>query len=446
MKEDVTFWTWLKAWSDDHSGLIALAAFSLPMLFACLRFAYAPKRWERLQAYFNDPASYPMLLERFQSNGADAYFTSVRRVLLFATRVYGRKPWSRRAFVVCIILACFYPIFAAILAWIYANISQPGGMELFQDINNPFERAWRGAALVFLLLFTFWTIRNYERFARLLVGKLAPYLGTANPKTGYLETVAVFLVEMFVVLGAIIIAVAFAGAVTGAVAVAISGAFAGAFAGALGRFSTFLGSIAIATAVVVNSETLGVFTLFYVVLPILNAIADFMSIAATRWFLRRVTKRLPSIGFILLGVVGDLVVALLCLSLLLGALVLALETWSQLRPDEVPLDWRAYLSAMQTDKSQGIALYVMIGTTVLPTIIHVAAGLGAILTHKRRQLRSVARALEAQIALGVPFPAIEQDAHVAQIRRATFWGYGIAALSVVLFSYGLGVLAVEVTF
>jgi len=232
--------------------------------------------------------------------------------------------------------------------------------------------------------------------------------------------------------------------VAAAVAFVAANPFAIAIVGAIAV--AVVGAVAIAFAVTGDPEAASILICLYVILPTFNALMDFLSIAATRWFLRRVTKKRPSAGTILLGVCGDLIVAAACFSLLLGSLVCALEAWGQLSPATVPFDWRAYWEALEQDKAQGIALYVMIGTTLLPTIIHVAAGLGAILTHKRRQLRSVARALEAQITLGVPFPAIEQDAHVAQIRRATFWGYGSAALGVVLFSYGLGVLAVEVTF
>jgi len=93
-KVDGAFWNWLKAWSDDHSGLIVLAALSLPMLFACLRIACAPKRWDRLEGYFNDPAFYPMLLERYKTGGGEAYFVILRRISLFEQMSGSPEVWS----------------------------------------------------------------------------------------------------------------------------------------------------------------------------------------------------------------------------------------------------------------------------------------------------------------------------------------------------------------
>ena len=441
MKTQATFWDWLKAWSDEHSGLIALAALSLPVLIGCLKFAYAPKRWERLGTYFSDPASYPMLLKRYKSGGGDAYFAVLRSILLFATRVYGRKPFSRRAFGMCLTLAFLYPTSAMFLAWVIANVWQSGGLELFRDIASPLDRLWRAAALVVSLLTAFWIASNSQRFAKFIVAKLARPLDRLSAGAGAFVgalagAVALAGAGAFAVAGADV--VAFALALALALALAFAGAAAFAFAGAV--------AFALALAFAGDIEAASLLFLFYVILPTFNAFADFLSIAATRWFLRRVTRKRPSAGLVLLGVLADLIVAALCLSLLLGSLVLVLEAWGQLSLGTVPLDWRAYLTAIEQDKTQGIALYLMIGTTLLPTVIHLAAGLGAVLMHKRRQLRRVTRALEDQIALGVPFSAIERDAQVARIRGATFWGYGIAIVGVALVSYALGAFAIGIAF
>ena len=64
-------------------------------------------------------------------------------------------------------------------------------------------------------------------------------------------------------------------------------------------------------------------------------------------------------------------------------------------------------------------------TTLLPTIIHVIAGLGAVLTHKSRIMHRVADRLEA--LPGEPDLNDIDDA-LRDLRWAAFWGYSSASL------------------
>lgn len=166
---------------------------------------------------------------------------------------------------------------------------------------------------------------------------------------------------------------------------------AGAFAVALGVTTFDTEQISVSAILIA----------FLVVLPLLNALADLLSLAATRWFFGYVapegagdqTPRRASLLLILSQLGFDLVAAVACL-LLLGTIVGALELWGQVSPATLPLDWRNYLAEMRLRPAAGLALYLMLMTTLVPTAVHAAAGLGAVFTHRSRLLRRVADQLE----------------------------------------------------
>lgn len=122
----------------------------------------------------------------------------------------------------------------------------------------------------------------------------------------------------------------------------------------------------------------------------------------------------------------------MCLVLLLGLTTTALDLWASISPQTLPVDWRAYWSDVQADWSNGWALYLMVATTLLPTAIHAAVGLGAVLTHKSRLTKRVALRLETAHAADEDLTKREQANLVALVHRATLWGYGAASLLVVL--------------
>lgn len=119
-------------------------------------------------------------------------------------------------------------------------------------------------------------------------------------------------------------------------------------------------------------------------------------------------------------------VALACLALLLGSILGGLDIWARLSPASLPFDWRLYRDTIRADPSAGWALYLMVLTTLLPTAIHVVAGLGALLTHKSRLRRRVADRLQAALTVSADLIVRERGELVSQIHRASLWGYGAA--------------------
>ena len=72
----------------------------------------------------------------------------------------------------------------------------------------------------------------------------------------------------------------------------------------------------------------------------------------------------------------------------------------------------------------------MVATTLLPTVVHLIAGVGALIAHKSRMMHRVADDLEGLD--GEPDP---EDLRIAmnRLRWAHFWGYGTATFVVLIF-------------
>ena len=99
-------------------------------------------------------------------------------------------------------------------------------------------------------------------------------------------------------------------------------------------------------------------------------------------------------------------------------------------------DWRAYWAETDPggDPRQGTMLYLMLVTTLIPTILHVVAGLGAVVVQRGHWLARVADELEA--AEG-PLSLAAINRLTARVRNAQFFGSAVAlaiviALGVVL--------------
>ncbi|WP_299934060.1 hypothetical protein [uncultured Pelagimonas sp.] len=176
--------------------------------------------------------------------------------------------------------------------------------------------------------------------------------------------------------GDTLILVAVVVAVFGAVAFAVSGAGAVAVVvvGPVGRASAGIFVVVSAVAGLVASAgdfEATLFIFFFVALPIINAFADFLSLAITRRFLRHMLQNRPGHWGVNIHMGLDLLCGLACLGRLLLGLAGFLDIWQGLSPDTVPLDWRAYWAAAKSTPSEGFALRAMCFTTLIPTLVHV---------------------------------------------------------------------------
>ncbi len=461
----------LRQFADAHAGIIALAALIIIPLGGFL--ALTRQRFGQIQLIdqIRNRENWPLLIAQYQSSNADRYFAAIERLLAFATRFYGAKPLSWQAFYRCLAPAFIYPVIAVLLSWVVANQHSPGGMSLLADDPVWWSRFGKGLLLMAAMVFVVWIIGRSDRLAEWALEKQFGPFDKGYIINSHPTTAAPRASEVIVGLLAICVAVAFTFAVTltftravaeavrFAIVVAFAATVAGAVAGAVAfarvtiiEFGGFFANITFIVAYAVafvgafaffdEIEPVGLIFSFFLFLPFLNAFADMLSLAATRWFLGNVTPPQgpdgqgsaprASLARILVQLALDLGVALICLGLLIGLITAGLDFWAQLLPASLPFDWRAYWAVVQEDRSAGWALYLMVATTLLPTAIHVIAGLGAVLTHRSRQTASVARRLEQAQAEGTTLLDPELNILVSKLHRATLWGYGVAAFAVVI--------------
>lgn len=134
-------------------------------------------------------------------------------------------------------------------------------------------------------------------------------------------------------------------------------------------------------AILVVSANTAVILVFYVALPIANAVLDWVSWIITRWLLRRPADSARS-GRLALGIgtrlFFDLVFAFASLCLLALAVPNAIELSNRLfaRLALPEVSWLTLLDqAVEAPFSSGFFVTGMLLTTLLPTLMHVVAGL-----------------------------------------------------------------------
>lgn len=177
-----------------------------------------------------------------------------------------------------------------------------------------------------------------------------------------------------------------------------------------------------------DSEATSLVIFFYVLLPVTNALADWVSLAITRWFLSG-SADADGLGKILLRSLGDLSAALLCLFGLLATLVGVLSLWGIVSPATQPVDAFEYWQQIRAHPAQGTALYLMVATTLLPTFVHFLLGLWAMFAHKGRRLSDQATRLEAFATNGNIPGAVARDEIIQQVKIANRLGFLLALLA-----------------
>ncbi|KIN68766.1 hypothetical protein Z948_2497 [Sulfitobacter donghicola DSW-25 = KCTC 12864 = JCM 14565] len=425
----------------DWALIVAIAGLFLALGIPILGWVVSHFRGVDLEIELRDIASREDLIERYQGRSADAYFAALKRILGFADRIYGTKALSWRAYSTSLTIAYAYPIFAIIFGWVLFNINAPAGIEMFRDTPSLLERfirliiligGWAAAVVIAIKTKSF---RDY------VVARLFKSVDTSNSRTGFLaKAVRLFFVAVAVA-GAIagVVAVAGAGAIAGAVAavvavagvVAVAVAAVVAIAGAVAGIVAGTGAVAVAAVVAIAGagapETTSLILLLYVLLPLLNAAADMISLWVTRHFLSQIVNHRPQLWFIIGQMLLDLILAAACLCLLVVSIISGLTVWEWISPTTLPVVWSDYWADVKTAPQNGVALYIMALTTLVPTIIHLFAGLSAVLTQKSRSLQKVAAELGAQ-PRDKALPETRISNMKKQIGRATFWGYVGAAV------------------
>lgn len=434
------------------SFLTLLVAIVVPLLaWATGRFGSVSIR-EKLE----DRDSWDALAKKYSGSTSDAYFDALDKVLEVAAGIYGKRAVSFEAFDRCLLFACVYPAIGLLFGWVIFDTGQFGGIDVMPAGKDIFTRTWQTLLVVSLAAIAGGSLYFSDRLSQAASAWILQNMAAQNafatflrPKIATLTDYAIFFGSCFMVGIATAFSSIYVFEPTGD-----SGVAAGAATFTIAVAAIFFGGIFVAGAstlvlVLTWIEVAGptfaaTMFLFLAVLPWLNALADMISLWATRSFLGHVAKTRPGLGRILILLWLDLCVATLCLFGLLWSFTLVLDFWTWIRPGTISFDWRVYRDAVFEDATLGAPLYLMIATTLLPTAVHLVAGIAALITYKSRLTARVGRRISEMLgdSSGPIFSKEELDQRIGELRTAWFLGLFCATILTIL----IGIVAWAIGF
>jgi hypothetical protein len=435
-------------WDQAYKNQGALVVMALLLVFIAMSVATFAQRISnrKIKAAIDNLGARETIIAHLNRGATESYFTSLESVIECSGKVYGQKMVSWRTYGTCLTVALFYPLIAIIMGWLFFNIWSPAGIDIFRDIESNIGRLWRFLLLVSSIIFAFMIVKNNDALSQYFAAKLSqkmPKLVGPNTKMDRvgLETLVGGIAIVFAISVALTVAAMFPGTFTGSIAVAVAVAVAGAFAAAISVDRTFAAAVvggfgvagnaaaAAAIAVVGDIEIATLHLLLYAFLPLLNAGTDMFSLWITCAFLKRTSANRSRPWQVLVRIFVDLCLAVLCFIGLIVLLWAILAFWGWISPTTVPLDLRAYWTGVQADPRTGVALYLMAMTTLIPTLIHITVGLGAILPQRSVSLLRMAIEL-TQKPSDLSFSAEHIAIQKRTLDQATYWGHFRAALVV----------------
>ncbi len=369
-------------------------------IIAVLNIRYQNKREKLILKIKGDRRAD--LVKRYSSDWSAGYYAGLNSLLALSNRIWGSarpKPpklaLTFRAFNVCLGHNFTFPVIAALLAWACTNETHIGTLQVFNDVERHWERFNSFAMILGALVVSILSVKFLSNKIPQAVSALMRWFNDAL-------SMAIFVSFLVVSTFAVNSILSLAFGLTGAVA--FDFAYSMAFTLSLATAVTTVLSVAVAsvttlgfansasiTLVVVVATVLSAFLVlsggersaflfFFLLLPYANALADWLSLAVTRWFLdgavEEYRKLTPFSNRALVGrMVLDLLWGLGCLALLLGFLFALLTLWEWLLPGTAPLDPRAYWANAIANPSEGLALWLMCFTTIVPTLVHVSFAL-----------------------------------------------------------------------
>jgi hypothetical protein len=381
-----------------------------------------------------------------------AYLAVIARISSFAQRVWG-PIFSWRALGVSYVIAFFYPIFFLLFDWLIFGHLNLAGLPI-SDARTPWQtRALTVSSLVIYCFILAIYMNNvtpiriklmrgmrylFRLFLPAIFGRFFSKFSNVGYKLtfafAFLTTVAVATVFIFtsagVVVGDLSLEVISAGFL--ALLAVFSVSFFAAFS---------VGIFVITGARLITDPSVGNSAVFLLIsmLPLLNAMTDFPSYAATRWFFGKITQGENTLRQILWGVAFDVMIGVLCFVALLAMLYFGLSLWKGYSPTTLALDPDLYLQRIREDGVfQAGFLLVLLGfTTLLPTLTHVVFGLRAVFVQGSRYSAQAAQLLRDKRPSSVigGNPALTDDQRDAVVEdvirlilKARFWAAVILTL------------------
>lgn len=390
----VGFWPW----AERNAGFFGL----LSLLLAAWAIWTVRYGGFSLREQLEERDSWPELIRRCECTLSDAYFNGLNRVLMFGETFYGpRVSWQ--SFNRCVQLALVYPVLWLLIGWVVFGTNTFGQLQVFSLQPSGFLRLRDAVGILATALIVgyLWAHVDQSKSSKprisqwLISGSFvaasifAAYVGTgvfvsAFAGEAILALEIRWLAGFTIAIGVIVVVAAIP---SEKIASALGGSFV-------------VGAIVIVSSVLNKTpEFASIWLLLFFAIPLVNAFTDWLSLSATRWFLNKVVgPPRSSLGFILLQVFADLFIAVACLVLLLVGIVFLLWLWSSIVPGSLLFDWQVYWADAMADWRNAMALWLMLGTTLLPTAVHLMAGLGAVFTARSRMLLRVAMDLKTAIS------------------------------------------------
>lgn len=434
MQDQSNFWS--VVWSVVQ-GAATLATIAAP--FVALA-TYWHSHWHRkLKAQIASPAYRARLIDRLSCR-SDGYYLALEHLLAWTERVFGPN-WSLKALTRTLGLAYGYILLAALIAWVIANQTAPGGLEMFRDVPELAGRMWRAAAVFLAFPAGGYIISQAKQMPRRQSESSVrtTHRGVPAKRGRSWVPATVETLGVLVGIGALVM-FGLTASIPAAILVFTLGfiAYNAEFLGAGGRshmIAAWLPVMALLLAGLLaltgQGENAAVISLFLVILPLTNALADWLSLGITRWLLTDLVTRRPGSWGLALHLLADLLAGLLSLGLLLATLVGTLELWAQVAPASLPFDWRGYWQAARAAPAQGIALWLMVLTTLLPTLAHV---FWAIIVLGAQTSKYTRRAVELMRAL----PDTPEEAARNEVAGLIICGALSGLLRVVLLAFAGG--------
>lgn len=308
------------------------------------------------------------------------YKIAMRRFSTWLSTWFG-PPWSAQAFERCVAIAFVFPVALFLTASVlygYKNSKLSAG-ELLLFV---FGVVIVSIAVRWLFHLIYWLVRRMWH--------------TVGGDSELAEIVARILLGAFAVVFAFAIAFAVASSLAGqfsdmgTVVFAILGGFAFAFAFALAFAVAGIWALGIALVIVtalaltMAKQFAFFLLLFFVILPVLNALMDWGSWAVTRFLLaylhgaaNGVKGVIMVVGVILANILAALVFVVALAALLPIGLELADVLLSVFGRDT--FDWRHVAAqAVRAPWDEGLFVTGMLLTPLVPSVAHITLGLGAL--------------------------------------------------------------------
>jgi hypothetical protein len=295
-----------------------------------------------------------------------AYFGRLRRALSWVDCKLGPSPWSADGYSFALTLAFIYPVAAMFIIWLATGQNTSGIAALLQEHQPVWRRILLACSSCAVAYF------GGYRFAR----------SSGRRQLINLAIAAIFYV--FTLTFASAYSVVFTGVAVIAVALALATIFIPPITGHFVYFFIGMTLALSVTAVSLPSSPqymntqLSFTFIFLVLLPLINSIFDWLSLAATRGLLKNMAERddAPALHVLWNAAVG-LILGVVLLAGLAATVTAALQTanlLSQSHGGPEYFDLAGRLHSLRADPANPAVwwVYFTLFSTMLPTVFHAA--------------------------------------------------------------------------